>query len=125
VAPVYQPEVAAEGIVFAATHNRREVWVGGSTVATIVGSQLAPWLADRYLAATNVKAQQTDEAVAPDRSDYLFEPLAEDRGAHGPFDQEAHEHSLQTTLTKHRRLAGSLAAGVGAAVTGAALLRKR
>ena len=64
--------------------------------------------------------------AGPDH-DNLFHPVDgdEDRGAHGPFDQEAHEQSLQTTLTKHRWLAGSLAAGVGAVATGAALLRKR
>jgi hypothetical protein len=62
----------------------------------------------------------------PDR-DNLFHPVdaAEDRGAHGPFDERAHAHSFQTSLTKHRRLASSLAAGVGALATGAALLRKR
>jgi hypothetical protein len=59
--------------------------------------------------------------------DNLFHPVddEEDRGAHGPFGDEAHSHSFQTSLTKHRRLAGSLAAGVGAALTGAALLRRR
>jgi hypothetical protein len=59
--------------------------------------------------------------------DNLFHPVdgEEDRGAHGPFDQQAHAHSLQTSLTKNRRLAGSVAVGVGLAATGAALLRKR
>jgi hypothetical protein len=59
--------------------------------------------------------------------DNLYEPVDghEDRGSHGPFDERAHAHSFQTTLSKHRRLAGSVAAGVGAATAGAALLRKR
>ncbi len=68
VPPVYQPEVAADGILFAATHDRREVWVGGSTVMTILGNKLAPWAADLYLARTNIDAQQTDEPVSPDRA---------------------------------------------------------
>ncbi len=105
VAPVYQPEVAADAILFAATHRRREVWVGGSTVATIIGNRLAPWAADRYLAATNVNAQQTDRAVSPERRDYLFEPIAEDRGAHGPFDDEAKSRSVQLWLNRRRRFA--------------------
>jgi NADP-dependent 3-hydroxy acid dehydrogenase YdfG len=100
VAPVYQPEVAAEGIVWAAGKKRREVWVGGSTVATILANRIAPGLLDRYLARTNVKAQQTDEPLRPDRPDYLFEPLHGDRGTHGPFDEEAKERSLQLTLTR-------------------------
>jgi short-subunit dehydrogenase len=119
VAPVYEPEVAAEGIVFAATHARREVWVGGSTVATILGNKLGPSFADHYLAATNVKAQQTDHAVAPDRRDYLFEPIAEDRGAHGPFDGEAKSRSWQLTLSKHRwctAAAATTLAGAAAAL---------
>ena len=65
VPPVFQPEVAAKGIVLAATHDRREVWVGGSTVATILGNKIAPSAADLYLAATNVKAQQTDRSRRP------------------------------------------------------------
>ena len=120
VAPVYQPEVAAEGIVFAAMQKRREVWVGGSTVGTIIGNKLAPKLADLYLAATNVNGQQTDTPISPDRADYLFSPVDRDRGAHGPFDDEAHRRSLQLKATMHRRaLAGAalvVAAGIGATV---------
>ena len=119
VPPVFQPEVAAKGIVLAATHDRREVWVGGSTVATILANKIGPTIGDLYLAATNVKAQQTDRSVAPDRRDYLFEPLPEDRGAHGPFDDEAKPRSLQLSLSAHRRGlalgAAALAAGAGAA----------
>jgi NADP-dependent 3-hydroxy acid dehydrogenase YdfG len=100
VAPVFQPEVAAKGIVWAAGRQRREVWVGGSTVATILANRIAPGLLDRYLARTNVKAQQTDQPLPPDRPDYLFEPLPDDRGAHGPFDDEAKRRSLQLVLTQ-------------------------
>jgi NAD(P)-dependent dehydrogenase (short-subunit alcohol dehydrogenase family) len=117
VAPVFQPEVAADAIVHAAAHPRRERWVGGSTVAAIVGNKLAPGLADRYLARTNVKAQQTEHPLDPSRPDYLDEPLddREDRGAHGPFDDEAKARSLQWTLAKHRRALGLGAAAVAAA----------
>src|SRR4051794_27638301 len=61
VAPVYQPEVAARAIVWAATHDRREVWVGVPTVYTIWGQRLAPWLAGWYLARTAFGGQQSDE----------------------------------------------------------------
>src|SRR4051812_31429621 len=81
VAPVYQPEVAAEGIVLAASKRRREVWVGGSTVAVIVGNKIAPKLADWYLARTNIQGQQTDRPVPDGYDDYLFSPVEEDRGA--------------------------------------------
>jgi NAD(P)-dependent dehydrogenase (short-subunit alcohol dehydrogenase family) len=122
VPPVYQPEVAAEGVLLAARTNRREVWVGGSTVATIIGNRIAPKAADLYLAATNVKAQQTDDPVADDRRDYLFSPLPGDRGAHGQFDDEASGRSLQLLATTHRRALGAAAVVIAAGT--AAVLKK-
>lgn len=121
VPPVYQPEVAADGVVWAAQHRRREVWVGGSTVATIWGNKLVPQLADRYLARTNIKAQQTGDSVTPGRQDYLFEPVAEDRGARGQFDSEAKPRSLQLNATKHRGVLLGAATGLlaAAAILGA------
>jgi NAD(P)-dependent dehydrogenase (short-subunit alcohol dehydrogenase family) len=128
VAPIYQPEVAADAIHWAAYHKRRQIYVGVPTVLNVVGERVAPWFLDWYLAKTGFSGQMTEQPLdgGPDH-DNLFHPVDgdEDRGAHGPFDQEAHERSLQTTLTKHRRLAGSLAAGVGAVTGAVALLRKR
>jgi NAD(P)-dependent dehydrogenase (short-subunit alcohol dehydrogenase family) len=123
VAPVWQPDVAADAVAFAAAHPRREVWVGHSTVLTIAGSQLAPRIADRYLARTNVEAQQGDEPIEPDRADYLDTPVPGDRGAHGRFDDESRPRSLQLALSKRKRplLAAAalalvlLAAGAGSA----------
>jgi NAD(P)-dependent dehydrogenase (short-subunit alcohol dehydrogenase family) len=122
VPPVYRPETAAEAIVWAARHNRREVWVGGSTVATILGNKLVPKLADLYLARTNIKGQQTGEAISADRADYLFEPVAEDRGAEGPFVGEAKSRSWQLKATKHRR---ALLSGAAAAAAATALSTKK
>ena len=113
VPPVYQPEVAADAVHYAAHHRRREVWAGVPTVYTIIGNRLAPGLVERYLARTGVKGQQTDEPLGQDvREGNLFDPPTTDQGAHGPFDREAHEHSVQLTLSKHRRLAGAAAAGL-------------
>jgi len=120
VPPVYQPEVAADAIVFAAEHRRREVWVGANSAIIIAGNKLAPRLGDWYLARTNVTAQQTDEPLDPDRPDYLYAPLG-DRGTHGPFDDEAHPRSIQLVLSKHRR--ALLAAATAGAVAAAALTR--
>src|SRR4051794_25099159 len=58
VPPIYQPEVAARAIAWAAEHPRRELWVGFPTVYTIVGERIASGLMDRYLARTNIEAQQ-------------------------------------------------------------------
>jgi NAD(P)-dependent dehydrogenase (short-subunit alcohol dehydrogenase family) len=100
VPPIYQPEVAADAIVWASKHPRREVWVGGSTVATILGERVVPWLADLYLARTGYSAQQTDETAAPDRLDNLFEPAAGAHGAHGRFDSRSKGTSVQLELSK-------------------------
>jgi short-subunit dehydrogenase len=126
VAPVYQPELAAEAIVRASEHPRREYFVAGSTAATILGNRLAPRVADRYLARTAVAGQQTDLPIAPGRPDYLHHPLPGDRGSHGIFDEEAASRSYVWWLTKRRSaICALVTAAGGAALTGAALARRR
>ena len=126
VPPVYQPEVAADAVHYAAHHRRREVWAGIPTVYTIVGNRLAPWLAERYLARTAVSGQQASEPLGEDvREGNLFSAPESDQGAHGPYDERAHEHSIQLILSKHRTLAaaGAAAVGAGAATAIAAAAR--
>jgi short-subunit dehydrogenase len=89
VKPIFQPEVAARGVVDAIRKRKRESFVGFPTRYTIWGNKLAPWLAERYLARTAVKGQQTGDPVDPNRPDNLFEPVPGDPGAHGPFDADA------------------------------------
>ncbi|HEX2642928.1 MAG TPA: SDR family oxidoreductase [Thermoanaerobaculia bacterium] len=115
VPPIFQPEVAAQAIVWAAHHRRREVWVGLPTVIAITGNRLAPWLADRYLARTGYDSQQHDGAADPDRPHNLWRPLPGDAGAHGAFDERAKSFNLQSWLNLHRAplaLAGAVLAGV-------------
>ncbi|HXD56405.1 MAG TPA: SDR family oxidoreductase [Thermoleophilaceae bacterium] len=114
VPPIYQPEVAAEAIVWAAEHERREVWVGRSTPIVIAGNHVAPAIGDRYLARTGFDSQQTDQPVNGDRPDNLFEPLPGDHGAHGEFDDRAAGSSVELWLSKHRRavLGGVIGAGI-------------
>jgi hypothetical protein len=116
VPPIYQPEVAAEAVLYAADHpGRRNYWVGGSTAATILADRLAPGLLDRYLARTGYSAQQTGEAVDPGRPDNLNEPVdgppGGDHGAHGAFDDRSHPRSVQQWLSQHGWLAAGAAAG--------------
>jgi NAD(P)-dependent dehydrogenase (short-subunit alcohol dehydrogenase family) len=127
VPPIYQPEIAADAIHWAAYHRRRQVYVGWPTVLNVLGERVAPRILDWYLGKKGYGSQMTKQPLNGGAGhDNLYEPAdaEQDRGAHGPFDEKAHDHSFQTSLTKHRRLAGSLATGVGAA-TGAMLLRKR
>ncbi|HEY3021646.1 MAG TPA: SDR family oxidoreductase [Solirubrobacteraceae bacterium] len=126
VAPVYQPEIAARAIVWAAHHRRRELWVGFPTAYTIAGSRIAPWFADRYLARTAVKGQQTAQPLDPGRPDYLDAPLDDDvdHGAHGQFDGEAKRRSPQLVLAEHRRAALAVAAGAAALIAAAGSARR-
>jgi short-subunit dehydrogenase len=121
VPPIYQPEVAAEAIVWAARHRRPEVWVGAAA-ATVVADRIAPRLLDHYLARTGYRSQQRDEAADPDRPSNLWEPLPGDHGAHGDFDARAHPRSLQWWATTHR---GLLAAAAGGALIAAAVRANR
>lgn len=123
VPPIYQPEVAARAIAWAAEHPRRELWVGLPTVYTIVGEKLVSGLMDRYLAKTNVQAQQVpDEPIdSARRADNLLAPPAGDPGAHGQFDGQANDRSPQLWLNTHRR---AVAAGAAAGLAAAAATRR-
>jgi NAD(P)-dependent dehydrogenase (short-subunit alcohol dehydrogenase family) len=120
VPPIYQPEIAADAIHHAAHHRRRQIYVGIPTVMNILGERVAPWLLDHYLARFAFQSQMTDRPLDPLGHDNLFEPVDEDRGAHGPFDEQAHQVSPQYMLAKHRTaVLASVAAGViGAAAAG-------
>jgi hypothetical protein len=120
VPPIYQPEVAAQGVVFAADHpRRRQYWIGASTVATIVANKLAPALLDRYLARTGYDSQQTDQNVDHSRPDNLYQALdgpdGRDHGAHGIFDARSHLHSAQLWLAQRPRVLAGVAAGTALA----------
>jgi NAD(P)-dependent dehydrogenase (short-subunit alcohol dehydrogenase family) len=114
VPPIYQPEIAADAIVWAAHHNRREVLVGGTTVATILAEKLFPGLLDRYLGWQGESSQMVDEPERPGRPDDLFEPVPGDFEARGRFDSVSHGRSVQTWVTTHRP---ALAAGALAAIS--------
>ena len=122
VPPIYQPEVAARAIVWAAAHRRRELRVGGSTSATLLANAVAPGLLDRDLGRTGEQSQQTNQPADPDRPANLWSPLPGDRGAHGEFDHRAHGRSAQLWATTHRGALLAAAALVGAA--GVALGRR-
>jgi short-subunit dehydrogenase len=111
VPPIYQPEVAGRAIVWAADHPRREYWVGYPTVGAILANAIMPGVLDRYLARTNFQAQQTALPVAPDRPDNLHAPVPGTQAAHGIFDDQAKERSIQSMVSMHRRLAVGTASG--------------
>ncbi|WP_033824991.1 SDR family oxidoreductase [Kitasatospora sp. MBT63] len=105
VPPIYQPEVAARAVLYAADHPaRREYWVGASTALTLMANALAPGLLDRYLARTGFTSQQTDRPRRSTDPVNLWTPVddREDHGAHGRFDDRARARSAQLWATTHR-----------------------
>jgi len=123
VPPIYQPEIAADAIVWAAEHRRRELSVGMTTVAVIWGNKIAAPLGDRYLARTGYDAQQTHEPADPTRPDNLWHPLPGDHGAHGRFAGRSTTRSLQTWINEHLPAIAMALAG-GALLWRAAASRK-
>jgi short-subunit dehydrogenase len=121
VPPIYQPEVAARAIVWAATHRRRQLWVGASTVATILGNRVAPGLLDRYLGRTGFDSQQTSQPATPERPSNLWAPVRGDHGAHGSFDDRAHQGSAELWASAHRGPIAAALAGIGGIATLASL----
>jgi len=126
VPPIYQPEIPAEAVYWAAHHRRRELWVGYSAVEAILANKLAPSLADRYLAKTGFSGQQiSGMPVSADRPNNLFEPVPGMAATHGMFDEQAKVRSPQLWATTHRAvIAGAVAGVVAAGAVGVARLAR-
>ena len=120
VPPIYQPEVAAEAILWAAKHGGRELKVGWPTVEAIVGNYLAPGWLDHYLAHNCYDAQMTDKPHPEGRPDNLFAPVDddEDHGAHGPFDDRARSASSELWLGTHTKAIALAGLGVAGTALG-------
>ncbi len=123
VPPIYQPEVAARAVVYAANHpHRREYWVGASTAATLAVNAIAPGVLDRYLGRTGFASQQTKDKRDPDQPENLWEPAdgpqGKDFGAHGVFDDQAKSRSIQLWASHHHGLMGAGAAASSVALGG-------
>jgi NAD(P)-dependent dehydrogenase (short-subunit alcohol dehydrogenase family) len=130
VPPIYEPELAARGVAFAADHpGRKQYWVGDSTAATLLAQKFAAPLLDRYLAKTGYDSQQTSHQAQPGRPDNLWEPVDQppgsDHGAHGSFDSKSHNHSPQLWLSQHARQVTAAATAVTAAGLGGVLASRR
>ena len=121
VPPIFQPEVAARAIYYAAHHpERREYYVGFSTVKAIFGNKLAPSFADHYLARDGYDSQQHDGPENPNRPNNLWQPVSGDHGAHGTFDERASSFSMELWLEMNRKWLG---AALGLLAAGALLSR--
>ena len=118
VPPIFQPEIAAEAIYFAAHHPRREFYVGWSSAKAIIANKIAPGFLDHFLGRTGYRSQQYDGAEDASRMHNLWEPFPGDHGAHGNFDERAKGWSLQSWMSQHR---GSVALVIAALMLAGAL----
>jgi len=129
VPPIYQPEIPAEAIYWAAHHRRRELFVGLPTVKAIEGNKVIPGLLDRYLARKAYTGQQTDEPTDPTQPNNLWEPVdgehGRDYGAHGSFDARSRNSSPELWATEHREWLSALGAGLAGIGLGLTLGSKK
>jgi NAD(P)-dependent dehydrogenase (short-subunit alcohol dehydrogenase family) len=127
VPPIYQPELAARAVVYAADHpKRREYWVGSSTAATLAANAIMPGVLDRYLGRTGFDSQQTSDTEDPDAPVNLWQPADEPRdfGAHGVFDDQAKKSDPQLWASQHHGTLLSALGSAGAAVAALAWRRR-
>jgi len=122
VPPIFQPEVAADGIHYAALHPRRELWVGWPAVKAILAQKFVPGLIDRVLAKQGYSGQHTQDPLPPGRRDNLYAPVPGDHGAHGRFDAVALPRSRQLEVSMQRN---AIVLALGALAVGSLLWRRR
>jgi short-subunit dehydrogenase len=122
VPPIFDPDVPAEAVYWAATHRRRELIVGGGALKAILAAIVAPSLADWYLARTGYDAQQVQgDRVDPDRPDNLFAPVEDLAATRGRFGDQSRSSSRQLWAATHR---GALLAAAGGVLLAARSLRR-
>ncbi|EIX9229380.1 TPA: SDR family oxidoreductase [Klebsiella pneumoniae] len=117
VPPVYQPEVAAEAIYSVIQRPVNELWVGKSTIQSILGQVFFPRLLDRLMVKKAWEGQFTGQPKSSDQQDDLFTPVRGNHPGHGPFNDGARRKAVTISAD----LPGKVAAGVGVAVATMAL----
>jgi short-subunit dehydrogenase len=125
VAPVFQPEVAARAIIWAAHHHRRRLYVGLSSLLMIWANKFVPTWLDRYMARTAISGQLSSEASEPDAPDNLWQPAPGDHGARGRFSKGAYDHSIQFWATSHRGWLAMIGTGLAVGAVCAGIARGR
>lgn len=123
IPPVYEPELAAEAILHAATGNERDVFVGGAGKILSTAERISPKLVDVHQRHTGFASQKTNWPEPPDSPNNLYQPVAYDGGVRGDFLQGSHRHSVYQTVDHHALLGSIMAAG--ALAMAAAGLRRR
>ncbi|HKB87538.1 MAG TPA: SDR family oxidoreductase [Ignavibacteriaceae bacterium] len=124
VPPIYQPEVAADAIHYAAFNNKREMYVGMSTAVIVNGNKFFPGYGDKYLAKNGFNSQLSNQSIDKNRPNNLYEPVEGDFGTHGDFDNISKDRSWQLKIDKNKNLINAAAAGLAAVTILGALFKK-
>jgi len=95
--PVYDPEVVAESIVFAAEHPRRDIFVGGYGKLLDIMQRISPQLVDfQLLQVDDAEAKLQADGPQEEGADNMFSP-ADDLGpVHGGYDDRSLSGSFFT-----------------------------
>ncbi len=115
IPPIYDPDIAARAIEWAAYHPKREYYVGKATYKAIWADKLIPGFVDKYLALTGYKSQLQEEHNDPRKPNNLYKPVDIDFGARGSFSAQSKKGSPLVWLMTHptlRRLLIILGIGI-------------
>jgi short-subunit dehydrogenase len=102
--PMYQPQLVADAILYAAEHPTRDIIVGGAGKAAIVTRRVSPRLTDAFLRLTAFRLQRTDAPKSEDALHNLFHPIEGYDQIQGDFGAEARSWSLYTWLVLHPKM---------------------
>lgn len=125
VGKIYEPEVAADAIYFAAHAQRKEFNVGWPTVESVLGEKIAPRLMDRYIADHMWEGSQRKNVPHENRPDNFWQPVAGDHGARGPFTSKSVDSSAQVWASKNRAWLTVAGVGIALATAGTWMLSSR
>ncbi len=127
VPPIYQPELVAEAVYWAAHRKKRQLYIGGSTLIVIMGNKFFAKFGDWYLAKTGYDSQMRPDPRDPEQPNNLFNPVdsTQDYGAHGAFDDRSTNRSYELWAAEHKGIVAGALAGVGGLAAAGLLLATR
>jgi short-subunit dehydrogenase len=123
--PIYAPEVPADAILYAAQHQKREVFVGGAAKAISSGSFAMPRVMDRFMEKSMFDQQQSELPSAPGRRDALHQtdPESALRQRQG-MPNHVLERSAYTAVTLRSHKIAPVVLGIGALFAAWSLSRR-
>ena len=120
VPPIFQPEVGAEAVAYAAAHDvGRELMVAWPTLKAAWGEKALGGALDHYIADRAWEGQQTEQPAIKDRPNNLWSPVPGDYAAHGRFDDRSKTFSAELWMRTHLELLAVAGAGLAGLAFGA------